>query len=64
MQTTRSNAWTRTAPGALFAGSIQGGADCVVVAGAAAVAGLGAVAMVALIVPGSVHGRVLVLPNA
>lgn len=63
METTRNNAWTRTAPGALFAGAISSAASCVVMTGAAAVAGVGAVAVVALIVPGAVMGRVVVMPQ-
>ena len=63
METTRNNAWTRTAPGALFAGAVSSAPNCVVMAGAAAVAGVGAVAVVALIVPGSVMGRVVVMPQ-
>ena len=63
METTRNNAWTRTAPGALFAGAVSSAPSCVVMTGAAAVAGVGAVAVVALIVPGSAFGRVLVMPH-
>lgn len=63
METTRNNAWTRTAPGALFAGAISSAPGCTVVTGAAAVAGVGAVAIVALLVPGSVMGRVVVMPH-
>jgi len=63
MKTTRNNAWTRSSPGALFAGVISSAANCVVLTGAAALAGVGAVAVVALIVPGAVHGRVLVMPH-
>ena len=62
METTRNNAWTRTAPGALFAAAISASSDCTVVTGAAATQ-LGAVALVALIVPGFVLGRVLVMTH-
>ena len=62
METTRNNAWTRTAPGALFAAAISASSDCTVVTGAAATQ-LGAVALVALIVPGFVFGRVLVMTH-
>jgi len=60
---TRNNGWTRTAPGALFAGAVSSAPSCVVVTGAAAFAGVGAVAVVALIVPGAIHGRVVVMPH-
>jgi hypothetical protein len=67
METTRNNAWTRTAPGALFAGAVSAAPSCVVMTGAAALAGVGAVAMVALIffVPacGTAIGRVVVMPQ-
>ena len=33
------------------------------VTGAAAFAGVGAVAVVALLVPGAIHGRVVVMPH-
>lgn len=59
----RSNAWTRTAPGALFAAAVSHAPGSVVITGGAALAGIGAVALVALIVPGAVHGRVVVLPH-
>lgn len=62
METTRNNAWTRTAPGALFAAAVSSAPSCVVVTGAAAVAGVGAVAMVALITTGFALGRVVVMP--
>ena len=62
METTRNNAWTRTAPGALFAAAISSSHDCTVVTGAAAT-DAGAVAVVALIVPGFVLGRVLVMTH-
>jgi hypothetical protein len=62
METTRSNVWSRTSPGALFAGCVSSTPGCVVVTGAAALAGVGAVAVVAFIIPGSAHGRVVVMP--
>ena len=62
METTRNNAWSRTAPGGLFAAAISSAPGCVVVTGAAALAGVGAVAVVALIVPGTAIGRVVVMP--
>jgi hypothetical protein len=62
METTRNNAWSRKAPGAFFAGAVANAPGCVVVTGAAALAGVGAVAVVALIVPGTALGRVVVMP--
>jgi hypothetical protein len=62
METTRNTSWTRSAPGALFAGAVSATQRCVVMTGAAALAGVGAVAVVALIVPGSVLGRIAVMP--
>lgn len=64
MQTLRQVSRTRSAPGALFVGSAVGSTDCLVVTGAAGVAGLGAVALVACFIPGSVCARVLVMPQA
>jgi hypothetical protein len=62
METTRNTAWSRTAPGALFIGAVSNAPSCVVLAGAALLADIGAVAVVALIVPGTAIGRVVVMP--
>lgn len=60
---TRARAWSRSSRDTLFVGSTVGEpASCVVVAGAAAVAGVGAVALVALFIPGAVAARIAVLP--
>jgi hypothetical protein len=65
METTRTKAWSRTGRatrGALFVHAVSSAPGCVVVAAAAALAGVGAVAVVALIVPGTALGRVVVMP--
>jgi hypothetical protein len=55
-------AWSRGTSDALFVGSTVGEpARCVVVTGAVAVAGVGAVAVVALFIPGAVAARIAVM---
>lgn len=57
-----TRAWTRSSRNALFVGSVAAAPSCVVVAGAAAVAGVGTVALVALFTPGVVTARIAVRP--
>ena len=59
----RIKIWSIAAPGALFVASAVGAGDVLVVSAAGGVAGVGAVAVVALFVPGSLLGRVAVIPQ-
>ena len=58
-------AWSRRTAEALFVGSAVGDpvsrTACVVVTGAVGVAGVGAVALVALFIPGAVTARIAVM---
>ncbi len=58
----RARVWSRSAPEALFIGSAVGEPSCVVVTGAAAIANVGAVVLVALFTPGVLAARIAVMP--
>jgi hypothetical protein len=60
---TISKSWVLAAPAALFVASAVGTAETLVVTAAGAVDGVGAVALVALFIPGSLLGTIAVMPQ-
>jgi len=59
---TRAATWAAPASGALFVASAVGTRNAVVVTAAAGIAGVGAVALVVLVIPGCVVSRIGVMP--
>jgi hypothetical protein len=60
---TISKSWVLAAPAALFVASAVGTTEALVVTAAGGVDGVGAVAFVALFIPGSLLGTIAVMPQ-